>query len=132
MGLLDQLAGQFLGGGAEGGSSPLLQMAMQLLQNHEGGLGGLLAQLNQAGLADQVKSWVGTGSNLPVSGDQLAAALGPDTLGKLAGALGLDPGAVSEQLAQGLPQLVDKLTPNGSLDGSGDLLAQGLSALFRS
>lgn len=132
MGLLDQLAGQFLGGSAEGGANPLLQMAMQLLQNHEGGLGGLLAQLNQAGLAEQVQSWVGTGSNLPVSGDQLAAALGPDTLGKLAGTLGLNAGEVSNQLAQGLPQLVDSLTPNGSLEGSSDLLSQGLGALFRS
>ncbi len=128
MRLLDQLAGELLGG--SGGTSPVLQIAQQLLQNHEGGLAGLLAQLNQSGLAEQVQSWVGTGANLPVSADQLSAALGPDLLGKLSTALGVDAGTVSNHLAEGLPQLVDKLTPGGSLEGHGDLLAQGLGALF--
>ncbi|WP_374511897.1 YidB family protein [Niveibacterium sp.] len=128
MGLLDQLAGELLGG--SGGASPVLQIAQQLLQHHEGGLAGLLAQLNQGGLAEQVQSWVGTGANLPVSADQLSAALGPDLLGKLSAALGVDASTVSNHLAEGLPQLVDKLTPSGSLEGHGDLLAQGLGALF--
>ncbi|QSI77829.1 YidB family protein [Niveibacterium microcysteis] len=128
MGLLDQLAGELLGG--SDGASPVLQIAQQLLQSHEGGLAGLLAQLNQGGLADQVKSWVGTGANLPVSADQLSAALGPAVIGKLAAALGMDAGTVTNQLAQGLPQLVDTLTPGGSVEGASDLLSQGLGSLF--
>ncbi len=128
MGLLDQLAGELLGG--SGDASPVLQIAQQLLQGHEGGLAGLLAQLNQGGLADQVKSWVGTGANLPVSADQLSAALGPAVIGKLAAALGMDAGTVTNQLAQGLPQLVDTLTPGGSVESASDLLSQGLGSLF--
>lgn len=80
MGLLDQLAGQVLGslaGGAQGGGqSPLIQLVLNLIQNSEGGLGGLLSKFNQAGLGDQVASWVGTGQNLPVSADQLGQVLG--------------------------------------------------------
>lgn len=128
MGLLDQLAGELLGG--SGGASPVLQIAQQLLQSHEGGLADLLAQLNQDGLADQVKSWVGTGANLPVSADQLSTALGPAVIDKLAAALGMDAGTVTNQLAQGLPQLVDTLTPGGSVEGASDLLSQGLGSLF--
>ncbi|WP_374604708.1 YidB family protein [Niveibacterium sp.] len=128
MGLLDQLAGELLGG--SGGASPVLQIAQQLLQSHEGGLADLLAQLNQGGLADQVKSWVGTGANLPVSADQLSTALGPAVIDKLAAALGMDAGTVTNQLAQGLPQLVDTLTPGGSVEGASDLLSQGLGSLF--
>ena len=60
------------------GVSGLSQGAVGLHQNMqaEGGLGGLLSKFNQAGLGDQVASWVGTGQNLPVSADQLGQVLG--------------------------------------------------------
>jgi uncharacterized protein YidB (DUF937 family) len=133
MGLLDQLAGQLFGGsdtssGAPGGNE-LVQLALQLLQNHPGGMGGLLQQLSSGGLGDQVKSWIGTGANQAVSGDQLASALGPDMIGALAAKLGLDPATAAHGLADVLPQLVDKATPNGTLEGSESALQDGLSSL---
>ncbi len=132
MGLLDQLAGQLLGGSSTSsstGGNELIQLALQLLQNHQGGIGGLLQQLAASGLGDQVQSWIGTGANQAVSGDQLASALGPDTLGALAAKLGLDPSTIAGNLAQVLPQMIDQATPNGSLEGSDDVLQQGLSSL---
>ena len=135
MGLLDQLAGQVLGslaGGAQGGGqSPLIQLVLNLIQNSEGGLGGLLSKLNQAGLGEQVASWVGTGQNLPVSADQLGQVLGGSGgLGDIAAQLGLPQEAVAGQLAQLLPQVIDGLTPNGQVpDAGADLFGQGLSAL---
>lgn len=135
MGLLDQLAGQVLGslaGGAQGGGqSPLIQLVLNLIQNSEGGLGGLLSKLNQAGLGEQVASWVGTGQNLPVSADQLGQVLGGSGgLGDIAAQLGLPQEAVAGQLAQLLPQVIDSLTPNGQVpDAGADLFGQGLSAL---
>jgi uncharacterized protein YidB (DUF937 family) len=68
------------------------------------------------------------------SGDQLASALGPDTLDKLAGQVGLDGPQLSDQLAQMLPGLVDKLTPHGTapaggLGSTGDLMGM-LSGLL--
>ncbi|MBL8460179.1 MAG: DUF937 domain-containing protein [Zoogloea sp.] len=138
MGLLDQLAGQVLGslaGGAQGGGqSPLLQLVLNLIQNSEGGLGGLLSKLHQAGLGDQVSSWVGTGQNLPISAEQLGQALGGvDGLGDMAAQLGLPQEQVAGQLAQLLPQVIDGLTPNGQLpEAGGDLLGQNLSSVLGS
>lgn len=136
MGLLDQLAGQVLGSlggqlgnqdGAEGqggAQGALLQVVMGLIQNSEGGLGGLLSKLSQGGLGQEVASWVSTGANLPVNADQLGAALGGGTLDTLQ-QLGLS----REGLAELLPQVVDQLTPEGQVPASNALFDQGLAAL---
>lgn len=131
MGLLDQIAGQVLGslGNTEqGGENPLLQIATTLLQG-QGGLSGLLEKLNAGGLGQQAASWVSTGENLPVDGSQLASALGEGTLGDLAAKFGLDQSQVSGGLAQILPQLIDRATPNGTTEGADSLLDQGVSIL---
>jgi uncharacterized protein YidB (DUF937 family) len=87
-----------------------------------GGLGGLLQQLQQGGLGNAAQSWVSTGENLPVSGDQLAAALGADRIDAIAQQVGMPAGDLSSQLAQYLPQVVDRLTPDGQLpEGGADL-----------
>src|SRR5512143_1211196 len=102
MGLLDGLAGQVLGGlagGAQGQGNPLLQAAIGLIQN--GGLSQLLGKFQQAGLADQAASWVSTGQNLPISADQLKAALGSGTIADIAGKAGLS----HDQTAGGLASL---------------------------
>lgn len=84
-----------------------------------GGLNGLVAKFNQAGMGDVVSSWIGTGANQPISGDQLSQVLGGDMLGKVAGQLGMDPSQLSGQLSAMLPGLVDKLTPNGAIPQGG-------------
>ncbi|MBB1075031.1 DUF937 domain-containing protein [Rhodoferax sp. 4810] len=84
-----------------------------------GGLNGLVDKFNQAGMGDVVKSWIGTGANQPISGDQLSNVLGGDVLGKVAGQLGMDPSQLSGQLSAILPGLVDKLTPNGAIPQGG-------------
>jgi uncharacterized protein YidB (DUF937 family) len=102
-------------------SGNMTQVLGKLLANNGelGGLQGMMDKFNQAGLGNVHGSWIGTGSNLPISGDQLASALGPDTLGKLAGQVGLDGSQLSDQLAQVLPGLVDKLTPHGTAPEGG-------------
>lgn len=125
------LGGQQAGGGA---SNPMLQLAMQLLAGGGqgggaagglGGLGGLLAAFERNGLGDIAQSWVGTGQNLPVSPEQLQQVLGGDVLGGLAQQLGLSPQQASSGLASVLPQLVDRLTPQGSVP-SGELDLGGI------
>lgn len=117
------------GGGA--GGLDLLALApvlMELLAGKGGGagagggLGGLIAQLNQAGLGDIVQSWIGRGQNLPVSGNQLESALGSDVLGRLGGQVGMNGSQLGDLLAQALPGLIDRMTPNGQLPPPG---AQG-------
>ena len=80
-----------------------------------GGLIGLVARMQQSGLGDVAKSWISTGDNLPVSPDQLGGVLGQDTVSNMAQQLGLNHGDLLSQLSQMLPQVVDKLTPQGQI-----------------
>jgi uncharacterized protein YidB (DUF937 family) len=123
MGLFDSVVGA-LGQAAGGDGQPdLMRLVLGLVQQ-AGGLEGLMARLQQGGLAEAAASWVSTGQNLPVSGAQLEGALGGDLLGPLARQLGLGQGDLAGSLAQMLPQVIDGLTPNGRLpagDGAQDL-----------
>lgn len=131
MGLLDQVIGgalNSLGGG--GGNGGLADAVLQLINSPQvGGLPGLVQAFQNGGLGDIVDSWVGTGQNLPVSPEQLQAALGTDSFGAIASQLGVSREQAGGQLAELLPQMVDLLTPGGQLPRNDDLLAQGLEAL---
>lgn len=129
MGLLDSVVGA-LAGGQSGGESPLLNVVMQLINNPQtGGLAGLVQSFQQGGLGNIVNSWVSTGQNLPISAEQIQAVLGGGQLQNIAAQLGMSTEQASGGLADLLPQLVDKLTPNGQVPEGGDLLAQGLDML---
>jgi uncharacterized protein YidB (DUF937 family) len=80
-----------------------------------GGLGGLLNKLQQGGLGDQTKSWVGTGQNQPVSPNQVGQALGPNIIKTLSQMTGISEDDLNKQLSQVLPGVVNSLTPNGRL-----------------
>ena len=129
MGLFDSVVGA-LAGGQSGGDSPLLSIVMQLINNPQtGGLGGLVQSFQQGGLGNIVNSWVSTGQNLPISAEQIQAVLGGGKLQEIAAQLGVSTEQASGGLADLLPQLVDKLTPNGQVPEGGDMLAQGLDML---
>jgi len=128
MGLLDNLAGQILGGGSNEGN--LTRAITHLLGSGEvGGLSGLVQQFASKGLGDIVNSWVGTGANLPISADQIKHGLGSDLVNQLAQKSGLNAQDITSQLSQLLPQVVDKLTPEGKIPEGGDLLSGGLGIL---
>lgn len=91
-----------------------MAVAGQVLQN-AGGLDGIVAQLNQAGLGEQVASWIGTGSNLPISSDQIKTALSSETMQNLAQSFGVDLDQLPQLLAEHLPKVIDKGSPNGVL-----------------
>lgn len=129
MGLFDSVVGA-LAGGQSGGTSPLLNVVMQLINNPQtGGLGGLVQSFQQGGLGNIVNSWVSTGQNLPISAEQIQAVLGGGKLQEIAAQLGVSTEQASGGLADLLPQVVDKLTPNGQVPQGGDLLAQGFDML---
>jgi uncharacterized protein YidB (DUF937 family) len=134
MGLLDSVLGMVTGGQQGGGNAALLNMVVGMLANNSGDSGGggladIVGKFQQAGMGDVVSSWIGTGQNAPISGDQLGNVLGSDMIGNIAKQLGVSHGDAAGQLAQMLPQVVDKLTPNGQapaggLGDIGSLLAQ--------
>ncbi len=81
-----------------------------------GGYQGILAKLNQAGLGQQVNSWLATdGKNLPVSPAQIEAALGNQHLQELARSFGVPVDQVANLLSQHLPAAVDQASPNGAI-----------------
>ena len=132
MGLLDVL-GKIVGGGtssSSGGSQDaIVNVISGLLSSKEtGGLAGLVENFTKAGLGDVISSWVSTGKNLPVSADQIVKGLGNDQVKQLASQVGLSSGDLSSTLAKMLPDIVDKLTPNGKVP-TDDLLQQGLNLL---
>jgi uncharacterized protein YidB (DUF937 family) len=132
MGILDQLAGQVVGAlGAQKqdpvSQSDLLGGVMAMI-NQAGGLQGILQQLQSSGLGDQVASWIGTGTNQAVSGGQLQDALGADKIADIARQAGVEPEHAATGLAQLLPQIIDKLTPDGQVP-HGDMLSQGMDLL---
>jgi uncharacterized protein YidB (DUF937 family) len=120
-----------MGGLGAQGQSPLLQMALQLLLQH-GGLQGMLGKFQQAGYGDQAQSWIGTGSNLPIDAGALSQIFGQGTLGQIAQQLGVSHEEAAGQLAQELPNVVDRMTPDGHIpDGSNDLVNEALASLQR-
>ena len=155
MGLLDgvlgNLAGSLLGGNSgnaqQQGGNPLMQIAMQMLMHQGGGassaqgidpnaasmggLGGILEAFQKGGLGHIADSWVGTGDNLPVSGDQLTQMLGSDKISAIANQLGMGHGDVAGQLAQMLPQLINHITPNGQVPQDHSMIADALGMFLK-
>lgn len=137
MALLDQLLGNLLGGGA----SPLQGVLMNMLaggnqgggfgagqgmsspaqggQGMAGGLAGLVASFEQAGLGHVAQSWVSNGPNQPVSPQQLQQVFGADRVQSMANQSGMAPQDFLSQLSQHLPRVVDGMTPNGQLPDEG-------------
>ena len=140
-----QSAGMGLGGlGSLGGivglitSNPqLLQAVVSMLGNDgaQGGLGDLMAKFQHAGLGNVMSSWIGSGQNQSISGEQLTNVLGQDAVAGLAQKIGTSPEDAAGQLSNILPRLVDQLTPQGQapaggLGNSADLMGM-LSGLLQ-
>lgn len=115
--------------GLGGGQGNLLPIILKVLQNQPGGLGGLLNSFQQKGMGDIVQSWISTGQNKPISAEQVSEALGPEQVSAVANEAGISHEEAKSSLASLLPQVVDRLTPNGQLPQSNDLMSQGMELL---
>lgn len=131
MGLFDSIASNLLGSALGGQNSGAvgkiigqlmsgqhgdLSSMLGGLLNQAGGLPGLMQKAQQNGLGDIVGSWVGTGQNANIENDQLNTLLGSDTIRGVASKFGVDASDMTPLIASVLPQLVDKLTPQGAVN----------------
>lgn len=114
MGLLDSITDGLKGVLGQGGEQGLI--AAVLAKTDLGNLKGVVDKLQNGGLNEQVKSWLGNGSNLPVTGEQIRSALGNEQVQQIARQLGLPVDAAVKMLADHLPGAVDKASPKGKLD----------------
>jgi uncharacterized protein YidB (DUF937 family) len=80
-----------------------------------GGLGQVLQDLQRSGQGRTAQSWVGRGENQDIAPDDLANALGADTISALSQQTGMSRDDLLQGLSQNLPELVDQLTPDGRL-----------------
>ena len=78
-------------------------------------LSDIVEQFDKNGQGDVAQSWVGPGKNKEVSPDEMGAVLDPGTVDQLAKTTGIDRDELLAGLAQTLPGVVDRLTPNGRL-----------------
>lgn len=78
-----------------------------------GGLGELVNRFQQSGLGGVAQSWVGDGPNESVSPNDVEKAVGGDTLDALARETGISRDQLLNTLSAELPQVVDRLTPQG-------------------
>jgi uncharacterized protein YidB (DUF937 family) len=115
VGLLDNLENQAVTGLLGKSSNPLATSILQMIQTQPGGLQGLVQSFHEKGMGGLVSGWVSTGPNPPASADQIQRALGSDKVMQLAAAAGISPDAAGPAIAQLLPSIVDKLTPNGQV-----------------
>ncbi len=129
MGLLDNLENQAAGKMLGGNSNPLMAGLLQMIQNQPGGLQGLVQCFHDKGLGGLVSSWVGTGPNPAISADQVHEVLGSEQVKALAAKAGINPEMASGAIAQLLPGLVDKLTPNGTVPDHSNMLEMASSML---
>ena len=130
---LGDILGQMMGGGQRGGGGGPGDILGQVLGGaggSGGGLGGLLRQFESAGLGDQARSWVSPGQNQPLSPDALGRVFGADGLAAIARQAGLSERETTAGLAQLLPEIIDRATPQGQVPDE-DQLAGTLQDLMR-
>ena len=118
MGLLDDLGlgdmlKSLLGQAQSSGLPALINAVLAKTEYHD--LNGLVAALQKGGLDEQVKSWLGPSANLPITEEQLKAVLGNAQVQDFARHLGLPGDQALKAMAQYLPEIVDKASPNGVL-----------------
>jgi uncharacterized protein YidB (DUF937 family) len=114
MGILDSLESSGILG--QLGAAVLPAVLSEVLgTGNQGGLNAIVAKLQQAGLGNQVSSWLGNGQNLPITADQIKQVLGSDAVRQLAAKYNIPVDQISEVLAHQLPIAVDQASPNGKL-----------------
>lgn len=114
MGLLDDIVGSLTGGQGQKNSLGQLQAIWSWIQE-QGGIEVLIQKFHQGGLGEILTSWLSNGSNKTVSGGEIQSAFGQQNLQSLADKLGTDIPGASAALAEVLPQLVDKISPQGEV-----------------
>ena len=111
---------------APGAPAGLMHDVLDMLSGQ--GLANLVQTMKEKGFTQIVASWVGTGENLPISAAQIQSALGNEKIAQLAQKVGLSQEEAATHLSTILPQVVDKLTPNGKVEGGG-IIQQGIAFL---
>lgn len=133
MGILEDVAGAVLGGGGRNSGvsndqvGALIKSVLESLggEGNDGGVDGLNRRFQQSGAGDIFSSWVGTGSNRSIGPEILSQILKGHPIEQAPQRAGIGGAAGAAILAQLLPVLIDKLTPNGQVPARSQLREMG-------
>lgn len=95
-----------------------------MTDNKSGGFRGFIERFRRAGLGDLADSWISSGSNTPISNEQLESALGEDVLRGISQKTGADYASAVGASGYIIPHVVDDLTPDGEMPNDNDLLTR--------
>jgi uncharacterized protein YidB (DUF937 family) len=79
----------------------------------------LKERFTATGQGAAAESWISTEANRPLDVEALEAALGPETLDELARKTGISRAELLLRLNVALPEVVDRMTPDGRLPANG-------------
>ena len=84
--------------------------------SEEGGLdlSSIISNVANGDLGEVVSSWIGSGENAPIEPDKITDLVGEDKVTEFAEKLGVDVDTAKDELANVLPNLVDKATNEDS------------------
>lgn len=124
MGLFDQLQAQVIGQLTSG--NPKLGEIINSLLQQNGGVQGLVSKFQNGQTAEIFKSWLSQGPNMPISASQLTDVLGQNQISDISKMVGLNSNDVIGQLTEHLPELINKLSPDGQLNLGGNTALSGV------
>lgn len=111
--------------GAEGSGSgmetPGISTSGGLSTSLSGALRDLQDRFKANGQGDAAESWISNQANRPLALGEMEAALGHETLDELAHKTGLSRQELLLRLNAALPEVVNRLTPNGRLPSDSDM-----------
>ena len=118
-GFVGQILQGVLGGGGQAGSSSILngvlQQVLAVKDGDKEGVAAIIQKFQNAGLGTQVQSWIGSGTNQPISTDHVSSVFSPEQIQGWAQQSGTTPDAIRSVLAEAIPHVVDHLTPGGQV-----------------
>ncbi|MBL0428246.1 YidB family protein [Ramlibacter alkalitolerans] len=129
--LAGMMRGRAQGGsiGVPGGQHPygnrtallvmLLPLAMRWVQRN-GGMNAVVDKFRDKGLHRQAQSWMSSGDNDPIDGQAVEQVVGREELRQMAERLGVPEEQVAQAFAEIMPEMVDKMTPDGQLPHEAD------------
>lgn len=120
MGLFDKVVSGMVKGIAktvDAGALPGL-VTQYLAKTEIGDTANLIKRLREGGLDREVDSWLGSGPNLPVTPEQVRGALGDSVIEQAVAVTGIPADKLLVLMAGYLPNAVDAMSPNGSIEGT--------------
>ena len=112
------------------GGKDLSAVAAALIGGDGSKLPALIASFKSAGLGHLIESWIGKGANQAVSGEQVKSVVGSDAISEIAAQMGIPEEQAAAKVSGLLPELVNKLTPDGSVPDE-QAVAKKLSGLLK-